>query len=432
MNREESPAQVEAKFREILSEAPLTLDHIRDSIYPFSIGSEDTIETVFEYMVEQVTDKTDTEAEKYGLVGYNYGNSFAKSHDSPDMELEDEEPEDGYVIENTPDVVMEGEEEENYEEDYEASEDSEELPGNDNMEGITSPTLSDESLPSTIGPSSPHDLPNIDEDDIIGITALDQLNNNRQKTPSPPGGELPNKDDWSDTVVNTSPPPSLTPSEIEANFPALPNYSSSLSGTQVPSSPPVIPSSLLAGGSLSPPPTVPGAQVGVGANVELKTSPAGSKKSSSPLSDPGSILKGSTPTPPPVTPTSPGGSSSTSTLSSPRTIPTPSPSSPPATPTTPGGPSSTSSLSSPRTIPTPSPSPPAAGTKRAAPTTGGQPRPKRVRNPVPPARKQTAKVAKAGQVVLQCTGQTRRGARCGFTKQMPQGTQTWDCGRHNR
>ncbi|KAI2486920.1 hypothetical protein Ptr902_01053 [Pyrenophora tritici-repentis] len=353
-------------------------------------------------MVEQVTDKTDTEAEKYGLVGYNYGNSFAKSHDSPDMELEDEEPEDGYVIENTPDVVMEGEEEENYEEDYEASEDSEELPGNDNMEGITSPTLSDESLPSTIGPSSPHDLPNIDEDDIIGITALDQLNNNRQKTPSPPGGELPNKDDWSDTVVNTSPPPSLTPSEIEANFPALPNYSSSLSGTQVPSSPPVIPSSLPAGGSLSPPPTVPGAQVGVGANVELKTPPAGSKKSSSPLSDPGSILKGSTPTPPPATPTSPGGSSSTSTLSSPRTIPTP------------------------------SPSPPAAGTKRAAPTTGGQPRPKRVRNPVPPARKQTAKIAKAGQVVLQCTGQTRRGARCGFTKQMPQGTQTWDCGRHNR
>ncbi|KAL7770202.1 hypothetical protein CFE70_000135 [Pyrenophora teres f. teres 0-1] len=365
MERKPSPDEIEAKLVEILSVAPLTLEHITDSLYPFGHGYEDAIVTVFEYMTERIHDGEEGVA-KYGLKGYTYDKTPAKTPDSPDMEIEDESSEEFNASDDSPDVAIE----EEGSEDDSVSEDSEELPGNEGMEGYNSPTLPP--------PTTPRSYISSDE--------------------------LP-----------------LLPSIFHCETWGSP------SSPYIASSPPVITS--------SPPPPV-------------KT-PApvrrGSESSDSSLSSPGSILDHPTPSLPPRPVQSPvpvlrGSESSDSFLSSPGTILNhPTPSLPPRpvkapAPVRRGSESSDSSLSSPGSIlnhPTPSSPAPVAGTKRPAPINGGQPGPKRPRKTAEP-RKQTTKVARAGNVVLQCTGTTRRGARCGFTKQMPQGTQTWDCGRHNR
>ncbi|KAE8840163.1 hypothetical protein PTNB73_04569 [Pyrenophora teres f. teres] len=400
MERKPSPDEIEAKLVEILSVAPLTLEHITDSLYPFGHGYEDAIVTVFEYMTERIHDGEEGVA-KYGLKGYTYDKTPAKTPDSPDMEIEDESSEEFNASDDSPDVAIE----EEGSEDDSVSEDSEELPGNEGMEGYNSPTLPPPTTPRSY----------ISSDELPLLPSV--------------GSDYPSTVDLGSLPTDSSTEPESSPTHA-ASSPTrsfIAKHGGSPSSPYIASSPPVITS--------SPPPPV-------------KT-PApvrrGSESSDSSLSSPGSILDHPTPSLPPRPFQSPvpvlrGSESSDSFLSSPGTILNhPTPSLPPRpvkapAPVRRGSESSDSSLSSPGSIlnhPTPSSPAPVAGTKRPAPTNGGQPGPKRPRKTAEP-RKQTTKVARAGNVVLQCTGTTRRGARCGFTKQMPQGTQTWDCGRHNR
>ena len=468
MTRKPSPAEIEAKLKEVLSLTPLSLAHISDALYPFSLGNEEAIATVFEYMTEQMSDE---EGEKYGLKGRSYTN------------------------------VSPGEEEE----DFFVTEDEEELSGNEEMAGYASPTLSPSpppvSLPLPLPLPLPLSLPHQQSPPRpVALTqaALAQLNQEQPGRATPPVSGYEGS-----RVSSTEVAPEPTMSFLAEYAPASAWYQNNLRVPAQPSEseqstledtvggsmvgeeakPEVSEQSTLedtVGGSMgdeakpevdeesllsnpgsildhsSPSPPAPVVQIQSSSSLSSPGSilahsslslqapvpaPVAQAPITSPLSSPGSILDHSSLSPPPPPhPALVAQIQISSPLSSPGSIldhssPAPPLALAPAKPEL-KNPSASSPLSSPGSTlnhSSPRPAPPVP-TKRKRPANAtaaaGEPGPKRARKTTTTTTAPAKKTARAGHVIVQCSGTTRKNARCGFTKQMPVGTQTWDCGRH--
>ncbi|RMZ74612.1 hypothetical protein GMOD_00003672 [Pyrenophora seminiperda CCB06] len=485
-----TPAEFEAKIIEIFSAGArrLTLDEVMAATgaqVHFARGHHRAFAEVLRYM-------TETFENGDGTVEFALKESFLPkapttaeplgSAESVQEEVEEEEQVTsprGSVrssLGSTESVQEEVQEEEqnvedysesSSDEDYAVSEDSEEL-GNDLMEGYDSPVLtpSPEYTPSPPAQQSqspvsddaplPGSGPTLSYSSILSLAIVPVPVGQMQVQP-----HVQIQPQLQTTVSDNSPLPGPSPVLNHPSTPSpviapAPVQSAPTLTTSPLSSPPV---STLNHPSPIPPPSRP-----VATPTPALVQP-GPDNEESFLSEPGSILDHPSPSPAPVaTKRRRTEENEESPLSSPGPIPdhsspglahvatkrrrteengesflsdlgsildhsSPSPATvAPTAPVQPGPDNEESFLSDPGSIldhSSPIPAP-VAPKRKSAENSTGEPSAKRSKTTGAPANK----AAEAGNVKVQCNGTTKKNARCKISKQMPAGTETWNCGRH--